>query len=135
MKLSNHKMLMTHKASSAFSLIELLVVISIIGIMAGIAITYVVISRDEAKKSRDRRNAQQVSQAAAIMQIHGKSFLSSQSLEEIVQALSDESGNAVNNSGLTFKLNNLSSSDIDGLANYISWPNTLGVPVYDPKID
>jgi prepilin-type N-terminal cleavage/methylation domain-containing protein len=125
---------MATKSPSAFSLIELLVVISIIGIMAGIALVYLFNAQDQIKKNKNRRNAQQLCLVAKSHIVFGKKYVSNNIQDLIIEINNGTVTNSSNNDNFNFELRNLTAEDISGLSEYITWPHPLGVPVYDPKL-
>lgn len=62
-------------AQSAFSLVEMLVVIAVIGIMAAIAVPQIGRINDAAKESKDRRNAQNIASVCGSAQAAGLNFV------------------------------------------------------------
>jgi prepilin-type N-terminal cleavage/methylation domain-containing protein len=127
------KTLAARKKLPAFSLIELLVAIAIIGILAGVAFNYILFVRQDAVDNKDRRNAQQVANIAMNWHISGKKFLPSENIDNVITEIITKHNLSGGLSKVSVELPNLKGDDIIGLKRYLDWPNALGVPIYDPK--
>ena len=106
-----------------FSLIELLVVITIIGIIAGIGVGYFAGLRDEAGAVTVRRNAQTIAQVAAAAQASGNvDIAAAANLDEALTLLfNGASKGAGVFSDMEFRVSELSESDKERAKVYLDF--------------
>jgi prepilin-type N-terminal cleavage/methylation domain-containing protein len=118
--------------SSAFSLVEMLVVISILLIITAIAVPMVANATTKAGGSRDHRNAQTIATMANNAIASGNLTLpNATGVEEIVdQLVAGVDGSGVFE-GTKFQVNSLSDGDRAGAIALLNW--TGGILEYQPN--
>lgn len=123
--LKNH---FSQKDSQAFSLVEMLVVISVIGIIASLAVPNLTTIRNRAYSSKDERNAQTVASLIAAARSAG---VTNQwhTVEAAIDDLEDTLRVKVGGSEMTFSLPEFSPEQRAGLTNYLA-VNTNTATVY-----
>lgn len=106
------------RKESAFSLVELLVVIAVIGVMAAIGITALGGIYRNAQTKKDQRNAQTIVSVA--MSAHAAGIeLATTSKTDLVDQLSEGVTSMVAGSPVVFRLSALSTEEISGASPYI----------------
>jgi prepilin-type N-terminal cleavage/methylation domain-containing protein len=102
-----------------FSLVELLVVISVIGILAGLSIPVLNPIRENARINKNARNAQSIVAVASAAQAAGASLDLSSVNSAIVQLKDGVSGNQSFTSS-TFKVAPFNNEEITAISEFLS---------------
>jgi len=120
------KIVLNKKRHSAFSLVEMLVVIAVIGIMAAIAVPQIGRINDAAKESKDKRNAQNIASVCGSAQAAGLDFVGADVAATVSAVVA---GNTVTDPGpfqnTFFGVPNLSAADQTSAATYLELSNGM----------
>lgn len=102
-----------------FSLLELLMTLSIIGILAALAMPMFSDTRDNVEQARNRRNAQEIVSTAAAAQVAGLDFVAPgdeiQTIKNVIEGGAPTDGAF---EGRMFRVPNIDPSEIPGIARY-----------------
>ncbi len=114
----------------AFSVVEMLVVIAIIGIFSAISVSFLHgYYREGALQVRDRRNAQEISALCMGASAAGADVISVGHMESTIQNLIDgREGTTGTFKGRLFRITALTDEEIAGALNYLEWHD--GMPSY-----
>ncbi len=118
--------------NGAFSLVEMLVVIAVIGILAAVAVPNIGRINDAANESKNRRNAQQLSSVCNAAQAAGHDFVSGTDVSATVAAI--VTGSTITDTSSPFfntffGVPNLSADEQDKSETYLSIAN--GMLIYN----
>lgn len=113
------------KKNSAFSLVEMLVVIAVIGILAAIAVPNIGKINGAAEASKNRRNAQQLASVCNAAQAAGHDFITSPDDTAAEVAARIVIGATISDSTSPFKdsyfgVPNLSGDELDRAVDYLT---------------
>ncbi len=129
------------KSRRAFSLVEMLVVIAIIGILASLAVNYLsAVNRETMTRVRDQRNAQEVASLTIGAEAVGAPVVEPGDMRGTIDNLM-EGREATSGSfaGRKFRLGRLNEEEITGAMKYLDWQGNLpayytnGKPVPDDQ--
>lgn len=123
--------------AAGFSLVELLVVISVIGIIVAVAIPSISGVKDEAQFTKDKRNAQSIANVVSEAVAAGYSGTNWTSLNDVISAVSGSSISVTTRAGgepMIFKVSELSGAETNNLYKFLTFlpPTTV---LYNPAGD
>lgn len=123
--------------SAGFSLVELLVVISVIGIIVALALPSLSGVKDQAQFSKDQRNAQSIANVVSEAVAAGYSGTSWNSLGDVISSVSGSSISVAGSGGsgpMVFKISELTGADTNNLYKFLTFlpPTTV---LYNPTGD
>lgn len=123
--------------AAGFSLIELLVVISVIGIIVAFALPSISGVKDEAQFNKDRRNAQSIANIVTEAVAAGYKGTNWTNLSDVISAATGTSISVTTHRGgepMIFKISELSGADTNNLYKFLTFlpPSTL---LYNPAGD
>lgn len=121
MKIANHSQV----PAAGFSLIEMLMVVSLLGIMTSLAIAWYGGDGSSVRQARDQQNAQSICSLCQVISAAGLNLAdeTTSSLEiakKVSQGITIEQGAL---KGRTFQVPNLGSEELEGAARYLSVRN------------
>lgn len=121
------------KSKLGFSLVELLVVVSVIAILVAIALPSMLNIGDTANYQKDRRNAQTVASVASAAKAAGTTTnLSETNAIAILQPPGVLA--VINGTEMPFSVSPLSSGEQEGALNFLTNnPDTNGAVIYKPE--
>lgn len=117
----------------AFSLMELLIVVAIIGIMAAVAIAYIGGNQREAMDEvRNQRNAQEIASLTISAEASGADVAvpgdTKATIKNLMEGRKATSGTL---KGRLFQLSSLNDEEIDGASRYLQWHGDQPVYTHD----
>lgn len=117
---------------AAFSIVELLIVIAIIGVVASIAIVYLGGDhRDAMLRVRDQRNAQEITALCMGATAAGANVVVKDDMEGTIRNLIEgRDGTNGTFKGHTFSITALTPDEIQGAIKYLTWKDGLPAYVY-----
>ena len=110
----------THSRSKGFSLVEMLMAVSVLGILLGLVITNLNIVGDSVKDTRHKRNAQELAAVCNAAQAAGLEFIAVNDLDRTIRNV--VAGGAPTDgafAGRNFGLKHLQASDIAGVKSFL----------------
>ncbi|MGY8644404.1 MAG: type II secretion system protein [Verrucomicrobiales bacterium] len=121
-----------NKLSAAFSLVEMLVVIAVIGVITAIAVPQIANINSKARAGKDRRNAQNIASVVAAAQAAGHDFLVGNATPAAVvtAVVAGDSPTTGPFAGTLFGIQGMDPTDQTGALTYLKILNAQ--LVYDP---
>jgi prepilin-type N-terminal cleavage/methylation domain-containing protein len=121
MKLIQHSSSQHGSNSKGFSLVELLMTISILGILLAILIVNLAVMGDSANETRHQRNAQEIAAICSAAEAAGLDFVAGNDLEKTIKNII-AGGTPTEGAfrGKNFSVKHLAAADIEGVKHFLS---------------